>query len=420
MDYPELVSIPVVVDCLLRRGFVTRDARLGKGKAKVQMGQWNEVDVDAETIAKAFHPFKYDEPSPTLVKLLEIIQELGNSVMTTTENVVGEANNNAPVGTTLALIEQGLKVFSAIHKRLHEAQGRELKLVAELDAEYLPQEYPYLVAGQDQSVFASDFDDRVDVIPVSDPNIVTSTQRIAQAQSVRRLAQESPDLYDRRAVERWVLETLRVPEIDSLLPPQTEIPRADPVTESANAMQGQPIQVYPDQDHMAHIAVHQMARDSLPTEMKDRAGAALDAHIAEHYAQLYRAQMALQMGVPLPEPGQEIDPSMEAQLAQAAAMVPQVVMPERPLATDPAGEAKLMQAEAEIARKDRVAEADMQRKQQSDQARQAQEEMRLANELARDLLEEAQTRRAQMHGTYGAPGSTEPVRQQVGLDGLSA
>lgn len=402
----------------IQGGFVTRDARLGKGKIKVQMGQWNEVDVDAETVAKAFHPFKYEEPSPALVKLLEILGDLGNSVQATTENVVGEANNNAPVGTTLALLEQGLKVFSGVHKRLHQAQGEELKLVAALNAECLPPEYPYLVEGAEQSVFAADFDERVDVIPVSDPNIVTNTQRIAQAQSVRQLAQESPDLYDRRAVERWILESLRVPEIDTLLPDKSQIPRMDPVSETAAMMTRQPAQVYPDQDHIAHIAVHQQARDTLPKDLQADAQPILEAHIAEHYAQLYKAQMAIQMGVQLPQPGQAVDAETDAQLSQAAAMVPQIVMPERPLAADPVADAKVKATEADIVRKDQAAAADQARKDQQAKLVRDQQEMQMANELARNMLEEAMTRRAQMQGTYGAPGSLAPVRQQVGLDQL--
>lgn len=391
----------------MQGGFVTRDARLGKGKTKVQMGQWNEVDVDAESISKAFHPFKYEEPSPALVKMLEILNDLGNSLMTTTENVVGESNNNAPVGTTLALIEQGLKVFSAVHKRLHEAQTQELKLVAELNAEYLPPEYPYLIEGEDQTVFAVDFDERVDVIPVSDPNIVTNTQRIAQAQSVRQLATEAPDLYDRRAVERWMLEVLRVPDIDTKLPDKSQIPRLDPVSEGMAMMTNQPTQVFPDQDHMAHIAVHQQVRDALPPEMMDTVTPIIDAHIAEHYAQLYKAQMALQMGVELPQPGQETDPETEAQLAQAAAMVPQIVMPARPMQSDPAGEAKAKATEADIARKDKVAESDIARKDAQSQAamqQQAQQaEMDQVNQMAKDMLEEVKARREAAGGAYGAP-----------------
>lgn len=390
----------------MQGGFVTRDARMGRGKLEVKMGQWNEVDVDAETLNKAFFPFPYKEPSDALTKLLEIIEELGNSVQTTTENVVGESNNNAPVGTTLALIEQGLKVFSAIHKRLHEAQTRELRLVAELNAEYLPQEYPYLIEGEEQSVFAADFDDRVDVMPVSDPNVVTNTQRIAQAQSVRQMAMEAPDLYDRRAVERWMLETLRVPDIDAKLPDQNMIPRRDPVSESEAAIRNEPIQVYPDQDHAAHIAVHTVALMALTPELQETVAPALQAHIAEHQAQFYRAQMAAQMGIELPQPGEEIDPQMEMQLAQMAAQIPQITLASAQApGPDPAMakvETDRMKTEAEIQRKDTESAHKMQIAEQQNMQAQQQAEIAAADEIAEGLLEEARARSAMLKQDFGA------------------
>lgn len=393
----------------MQGGFVTRDARLGKGKKKIEMGQWNEVDVDAETIKKAFVPFTTKDPSRELVRMLEYLEQVGRLLNSTTENVVGDAANTGPVGTTLALLDQQLKVFSSVHKRLHQAQGRELKLVAELDAETMPEEYPYSVKAGDRSVFAADFDGRVDVIPVSDPNIVTATQRIAQGQSVRQLAAESPDLYNRRAVEERLLEALRVANADELLVAEDQaIPRRDPVTENAVVMQGEPVQVYPDQDHIAHAAVHQAGLGALEGEILERAKPAMQAHLAEHFATIYKLQVARQLGVDLPHPGEDVDPDLELALSRAAARMHQGALrqaePQSP-EPDPVAAAKADAIQAEIERKDALAAVEIGKKE-------AQINADSERVFAR---EEGLVQKAIDRGEYGAPEGPE-LQSHRGLE----
>lgn len=377
-------------------GFIARDVAMRMGKTKIEMGRWNEVDALPEEVATAFHEFRYSPPSETLVKLLDLVQTLGGQLGSTTDNLLGDANNNAPVGTTLALIEQGLEPISAVHQRLHVSQCEEFRLVAELVAENMPDEYPYAVPGANRMVMASDFDARVDVLPVSDPSTVTNTQRITRAQSVVQLADSAPDLYDRRQAHKDMLEVMRVPNADELIPADdAEIPRREPVAEGMALLVGQPVQVFPDQDHAAHLVVHGAWWASIPEEMRERLAASYQAHDAEHRAQLYRSEMARRMGVDLPMPGEELPPEVEAQLAQAAAMAAEsggaVSMPmaEAPAAGDD-GEANA-KAAADIGRKNAQAEADIARK---DRSAQAEIERRAADDIARDLVEAAHTRGA--------------------------
>lgn len=345
----------------LRGGFKARDAKL-KTDEPLGMGEWRDTDMTAEELAKCFFPMDYKEPSRAMFELLGHLDELGRRYATTTENMTGEANNNAPVGTTLALIEQGMKVFSAIHKRLHEAHSHEFRIMAGLYAEYMPEEYPYLVEGEDQFVLRADFDDRVDVQPVSDPNIISNTQRIAQAQAVNDLANANPDLYDRYQVQHNMLTSMRVQNIDMLLPPPEETPRAEPVAENVAMATGKPVKVFIDQDHYAHMLVHrnwwQLAvADDLRADLEP----AYKAHMAEHMAMMYQVQMMEQMGAF--DPGMAQDPMMDAQLSRQAAMVTQITAPPPlALAAPEQQEGGMEDALAEQQRKDLETKADIDRK----------------------------------------------------------
>lgn len=216
----------------MQGGFKSRDVRVQGGDTPIAPGEWRETDSSFEELSKGFFRLPYEEPSDTLFKLLGYLDERGQRFASTTENMVGEANNSAPVGTTLALIEQGSKAFTAIHKRLHHAHMQEFKLVGELCYEYLPEEgYPYYSNTADALIMAQDFDERIDIIPVSDPAIISSTQRIAQAQAVLDLCVKFPDRMNiGKAIER-MLVAMRIPEWQELLVDQQANPVADKMQE---------------------------------------------------------------------------------------------------------------------------------------------------------------------------------------------
>ena len=199
-------------------GFRSRDAKLKGGDLAIGPGEWKEVDSSAEELAKAFFKLPYQFDGEALYKLLGYLDERGQRFVGTTENMVGDANNSAPVGTTLALIEQGSKQFTAIHMRLHRAHQDEFKIAAELCAEYIPEEgYPYAIVGGQRQIMASDFDERIDVVPVSDPNIISSTQRIAQAQAVLDLGLKVPGKINMTEAVKDMLSAMRVANIDRIV-----------------------------------------------------------------------------------------------------------------------------------------------------------------------------------------------------------
>lgn len=345
-------------------GFKSRDAKLEKD-GPIGMGEWRETDMTAEELAKCFYPMEYREPSKGLFEMLGYLDSVGRRYTSTTENLVGDANNNGPVGTTLALIEQGLKVFSAIHKRLHEAHAEEFRIMADLYGEFLPTTYPYEVEGEEQHVLKADFDGRVDTIPVSDPNAVTNTQRIAQAQGVVELSAQAPDIYDIRAVHLRMLNAMQVPNPEELIPPPQEAQPMDPVTEGMRMLTADPVQAFMEQDHYAHILAHgiwweKMVPDDLKTDLEP----IYKAHQAEHIGLWYQQQI---MATLPPEALQ--DPNAQDFIAQQAAnmtqlMAPQTIgieQPEQP-GQENDGMADAIQVAADIDRKDRAAEADAARK----------------------------------------------------------
>ena len=243
----------------LQGGYKSRDAKVPQGDTTLRPGEWKDTDMTTEDLSKSFFKIPYGEPSHVLFQLLGFLVEAGERFASTTEAMVGDADNRGPVGTTVALIEQGSKVFSAIHKRLHRAFALELELVAELNYETLPigEQYPYRVDGGEKYIMRDDYDERVDVQPVSDPNIFSATQRIAQAQAVLEMASQPGSTIDRRQADIGMLRSLRVPDIDNLAPDPTKIIRMSAVEENMALLHGKPIKAFMDQDHAAHMAVHE-------------------------------------------------------------------------------------------------------------------------------------------------------------------
>ena len=307
--------------------------RVTGGELQINPGEFADLDATVDDVNKAIMPLPFKEPSNTLFNLMTAITDAGRRFASTADLNVGDVNPNAPVGSTVALIEQGSKSFSAIHKRLHYSQGQEFKLLSKLNAEYLPESFQFSMGGTSQTVFAKDFDDRIDVVPVSDPNIFSTAQRIAQAQAVLTMSQQSPQLHDVYEAHKRMYEAIRINNIDEILKKPDEASRIDPVSENMSLMYGKSIRAFPEQDHESHIAVHlQFAQDPSLAGNPGAAGMQpmLIAHIAEHIALLYRQKMEAGIGMALPnlpnlrDPKfrfEDIDPQLDMMISQRAAEV---------------------------------------------------------------------------------------------------
>ena len=330
----------------LNGGFKAKGARIEGGDITVSPGEWVDVEAYGDDLRKSFIPLPFKEPSPTLLQLLGVLTESGRRFASIADAMVGQSAGSGPVGTTIALIEQGSKVFSAIHKRLHQAQGREFKLIYELNGEYLDDEYPYDVIGERKTIRRKDFDQAVDVVPVSDPNIFSQAQRIALAQTGLQLAQQAPNIIDTKEAYRRFLQSLNIPDYQDLIIEDEETPRRDPVSENMALLNGKPIKVFEDQDHAAHIAVHQQfmmdPRFGGNPQAKEVLYPLMMAHLGQHMAYLYQQQMQAQVpeGVPTStgeinkelrdEDTTEVSIEQENRIAVAAAQAAQGLMGSMP------------------------------------------------------------------------------------------
>ncbi len=310
----------------LPAGFKSRGLNIQRHDDPLQPGEWRDVDAPGGRLQDAFLPLPYKEPSGTLTTLLGALVDSGKRFAATVENPTGDGNSEAPVGTTVALMEKGQRVMSAIHKRLHYAQRTEFKILKRVFGEFLPPEYPYQVQGASENVFKQDFDNSVDVIPVSDPNIFSMTQRITLAQTQLQMAQAAPELHDLRESYRKMYLALNIKDIDALLPPEEEVPPRDPISEQQSAMTGNPIKAYEFQNHEAYIASHSAFLQNPMIQQNPIATQAIGANIQEHQAMLYKIQIEQAMGQPLP-PMQEgqMPPEVMNQIAVMAAQATQQV-----------------------------------------------------------------------------------------------
>jgi hypothetical protein len=310
----------------LPAGFKSRGLNIQRHDDPLQPGEWRDVDAPGGRLQDAFLPLPYKEPSGTLATLLGALVDSGKRFAATVENPTGDGNSEAPVGTTVALMEKGQRVMSAIHKRLHYAQRCEFKILKRVFGEFLPPEYPYQVQGASENVFKEDFDGSVDVIPVSDPNIFSMTQRITLAQTQLQMAQAAPELHDLRESYRKMYLALNIKDIDALLPPEEEVPPRDPISEQQSAMTGNPIKAYPFQNHEAYIQAHSSFMQNPMVQQNPVAMQSISANIQEHQSMLYRQQIEQAMGQPLPsmEDGQ-MPPEVMNQIAMMAAQATQQV-----------------------------------------------------------------------------------------------
>ena len=273
----------------LPAGFKARGVRVRNDDEPLQPGEWRDIDAPGGNIRDAIIPLPYKEPSATLAQLLGALIEGGRRFVSLADQQTGDGNAAAPVGTTVAMLERGMKVMSAIHKRLHYAQRQEFRVLARIFRDNMPADgYPYDVVGGDRMVMAEDFDGRVDVIPVSDPNIFSMAQRVTLAQTQLQLAQSNPQLHNLNAAYRRMYQALEVQNIDEILPPPPQPQPLDPAIENARALMGEILNTFPEQDHDAHIRMHMAFMKTPLVSTSPQVMGTFYSHVMEHVSQKSR------------------------------------------------------------------------------------------------------------------------------------
>jgi len=312
-------------------GLKSRGLRIKGDDTPIAPGEFRDVDVASGNIRDSILPLPYKEPSNVLFQLLGQIVDEGRRFAATADMQVSDMNAQAPVGTTLALLERQLKVLTAVQARVHFALKQELKLLKNIIRDYTDPDYTYDPEYGGRKSKQSDYD-KVDVIPVSDPNAATLSQRVVQYQAVMQMAQMAPQIYDLPQLHRSMLDVLGIKNAEKLVPLPDDQKPTDPVSENQAALKGKPLKAFQYQDHQAHMAVHQsMLQDPMiaavigQNPQAQTIMAALQAHIAEHVGFMYRLQVQQQLGLPLPEEDEKVSPeaekAMSAMMAQAANQV---------------------------------------------------------------------------------------------------
>jgi len=301
----------------LPAGFKQRGVRVRDDANPIQPGEWRDVDAPGGSLKESFYNLPYKEPSQTLLQLMGVVVSAGQRFAAIADMQVGEGNQSAAVGTTIALLERGSRVMSAIHKRLYVGMKQEFKLLAKVFSTFLPPEYPYDVIGAAKNVKQADFDDRIDVLPVADPNIFSMSQRITMAQTELQLAMSNPQMHNLYVAYRKMYEAIGVKNIDQVLPPPPPPLPKDPALENIDALGQKPFQAFPGQDHRAHITSHlnfmatNMVRNNPPVM------AALQKNCLEHISLMAQEQIQLEF---------RNEMQMLPQLQQQATMNPQAKM----------------------------------------------------------------------------------------------
>ena len=296
----------------LPAGFKSRGIRMRDDADPLQPGEFRDIDAPNGDLRNSFMPLPYKEPSQTLYSLLGFVVQSGQRFASIADMQVGDANQNAPVGTTIALLERGSRIMSAIHKRCYYSQKKEFKLLYKVFADYLPETYPYAVEGADRTIKAEDFDGSLDVLPVSDPNIFSTAQRVTLAQTELQLAQSAPDLHNMKEAYRRMYEALGIKDVDQILRKDTPVEPKDPAMEHADLLDGNLMRAYEGQNHDAHIQNHlifgtnQMILGNPPMAMK------LQKHVLEHVS-LKAKEQAMMMSQQQPMSPEQIA-TMIAQL----------------------------------------------------------------------------------------------------------
>jgi hypothetical protein len=363
----------------LPAGFKARGLRI-EDQTPIQPGEWRDVDAPGGDLAANLLPLPYKEPSATLLQLLGLVVDSAQKFVGTTDLGTGDSNTEMPVGTAIAMLERGSRVISAVHKRLHYAQKQELQLIARVVAKYMPPVYPYEVPGASQTAMKADFDDTIDVLPVSDPNIFSMTQRITLAQQQLQLAQQAPQMHNMYEAYRRMYSALGVTDIDLVLPPPKQPEPEDALLENARSLViptgGNPLKAFPDQDHLAHIQTH-IQFMKLPLLMTSPAVyGVLMSHVLEHAS--LAAQQAVVIKLHQMTNGQ-IPRLTEEQMAnevskeqvQIMQMISQQLMPPPP---NPGGDPLIQIQQQNL----QLKAQDMQQRQQNEQQKLAFDQHKLA------------------------------------------
>ena len=313
-------------------GLKSRGLRIKGDDTPISPGEWRDVDVPSGSVRDNIMPLPYKEPSQVLALLLDRITEEGRRLGSIADMSVSDMGANAPVGTTLALLERQLKTMSAVQARVHYSMKQEFKLLKEIIRDNTPSEYDYVPHGGDRLAKREDYD-MVEVIPVSDPNSSTMAQRIMQYQAVIQLSQSAPQIYDLPQLHRQMIEVLGIRNADKLVPIEDDMKPRDPVSENMAFLNGQPTKAFIYQDHDAHIAVHialmqdpLMAAQIGQNPQAQKMTAEIQAHIAEHLAFAYRKKVEEQLGVPMPKPDEDLPEDVEVQLSRLVAQASQQVL----------------------------------------------------------------------------------------------
>jgi len=316
-------------------GFKAKGVRIVGDNDPIAPGEFKEVEATGMDLNKSIISLPYKEPSQTLYQMLTFLSGAGQKFADTTEQVITEGSNYGPVGTTMALLEASSKFFSAIHKRLHKSQKDEFRILARINQESLPQEYPYDVPGVSETIFRDDFDGRVDIIPVSDPNIPSSAHRLMMTQMAMQLAQTAPPgMFNMEELNRTLLSAANIPNIDRILPRKPEVQPLDPVTDIEAATKGLPIKAFAGQNHAAHIQIKTMflqdpANGANP--VMQRISPVLQANIQEHVVMKYEEQVngitrQIMSQAPQGDPNLQNPAVIEQIMTQAAQQVMQANM----------------------------------------------------------------------------------------------
>jgi len=376
-------------------GLKTRGLRIKGDDTPIMPGEFRDVDVPGGAIRDNITFLPYKEPSSVLYQLLGNIVEEGRRFASMADLKVADMNQEAPVGTTLAIMERAMKVQSAIQARIHASLKQEYKILAEIIRDYTDPAYPYETQGG-QEIKVEDFDDRIDVVPVSDPNASTMAQRIMQYQAALQLAQQSPNLYDLPLLHRQMMALIGIPNSDEVVPDRDEVPPKDPVRENQDLLTMAPVKAYEYQDHEAHMRVHMVMKSdpqlSQEVQNSPAGGAvmgALDAHIREHLAFVFRRQIEVELGMSLPSMDEPIPDGVERRLSSLIADAADQMMGKKQQQAQAQKDAEMQQdpiiqqREREIA----IREMEAQGKQQSDMAKQDLEQQKLAASVEQDQAE---------------------------------
>jgi hypothetical protein len=380
-------------------GLKSRGLRVKGDDTPIAPGEFRDVDVPSGTIRDNIMHLPYKEPSQVLAGLLDKITDEGRRLAAIADLKISDMSAQAPVGTTLALLERQLKTMSAVQARVHDSLKMEFKLLKKIIRDYMPPDYSYIPVGGNRAAKQEDYD-LVEVIPVSDPNAATMAQRIMQYQAALQLAQGAPQIYDLPMLHRQMLEVLGVKNAEKLVPVEDDQKPRDPISENMSFLTGKPTKAFIYQDHQAHIATHMsLLQDPMVAQMigqspmAQQMGAAIMAHVAEHMAFAYRQQVEEQLGVPLTPPDAELDENTEVQLSRLVAQAAQQLLQsnqqkaQQAQAQQMAQNPQLQMAQAEL----QLKAQELQRKEQDSQRdfAIAQEKIRLERErLAAELQKE--------------------------------